>query len=420
MNENDVLSLPLSLDHHREPQPTPTREDNSQVVDDDASPAAAREEPMGLTKAIPRPPPAAKGQQGQLPAARPDQGQSPVRLKKEANAAASALSLSSSSSVKVIQALRTDEGVTCLSFGKETRQKQFVMLAVGGKKGSVCIFKVSRTAMEAEAAGSCITGNAAASSSKEGNPTTDLSSNAAAAAAVAAVGVGGRMGLHKKCSGHNGPVRSVFFLPPRGGGGGANDIEAEEEEIASAANDCTIRIWNIETGLCSKLIGDQSPSLAALVLPTPLQLPSVPGSSLAGLHPVILNCNARLEVFAYSIGAKKELSSALSETVLTCMCLAHETGPRDSAPPPPPGGGGGAAETSAAASPADPSRATTSDDMCDCHVFAGAKNGCVYAIEIGKGGAHIRFMFKRFIAHVRTCVPPKYIITYTYVCSAGC
>jgi len=127
-----------------------------------------------------------------------------------------------------------DSAVTYICFGQEQKHKDYILLAAGGKDGSVVVYRCYRTQSEY----------------KEFCARKGGSNNSGVAYETPL----NMFPVHCHMNGHNKAITSIFFT-------------LNEDNLVTTSVDRTVRFWSVESGDMLKVFSDSSPALVALYLP---------------------------------------------------------------------------------------------------------------------------------------------------------
>eukprot|EP00915_Cephaloidophora_sp_WS-2016_P005461 GHVH01007264.1.p1 GENE.GHVH01007264.1~~GHVH01007264.1.p1 ORF type:complete len:1519 (+),score=224.86 GHVH01007264.1:273-4829(+) len=132
-----------------------------------------------------------------------------------------------------------DSAVTYICFGQQTKHRDYILLAAGGKDGSVVVYRCYRTDSEIR--------DFVAREEGERNVPFEQSSKQSSNPPKP-------FQVHNFMNGHNKAITSIFFT-------------VNEDNLVTTSVDRTVRFWSVETGDMLKVFSDSSPALVALFLP---------------------------------------------------------------------------------------------------------------------------------------------------------
>ncbi|CBZ56289.1 Myosin, related [Neospora caninum Liverpool] len=144
-------------------------------------------------------------------------------------------------SVVPVQELQdSDSAITCVVFGKEKDNRDYILLAAASKDGSVVIYRCYRLEAERQMFDQEQVSLLVAPASK---PPGDNREH-----------FGPSVSVHSRLVGHSRAVTCLFF-------------SLLEDQLVTTSIDKSVRFWHVDTGDMLKVFTDSSPALAAAFLP---------------------------------------------------------------------------------------------------------------------------------------------------------
>ncbi|KFH09200.1 myosin F [Toxoplasma gondii VAND] len=148
-------------------------------------------------------------------------------------------SLDQHSVVPVQELQDSDSAITCVVFGKEKENRDYILLAAASKDGSVVIYRCYRLEAERQ---------------MFDQEQVSLVTPAASRTTDSKEHIGPSVSVHSRLVGHSRAVTCLFF-------------SLLEDQLITTSIDKSVRFWHVDTGDMLKVFTDSSPALAAAFLP---------------------------------------------------------------------------------------------------------------------------------------------------------